>query len=549
MLLEKTYKGFVRGGAGLNEEDKEAYREMSARLSQLSLQFSQNVLAETNAFALNIPPKDAARVAELPDFVRESMAEEAKARGQEGWTVTIHAASMIPFLTYSSDRDLKEKVWRANVSKGIRGNENDNRDIVREMVELRLRVARILGYDTWADYILEERMARNVETVDTFLDRLLEATFDHAERDVATVADYARRNGARHEIMPWDFAYWSERYKMERYDVSEEEVKPYLKLESVTQGIFALCERLFGITFTLNPEIEVYHPDVEPWEAWDKDGSFLGVVYMDFFPRESKRGGAWMTSFRQMYTTPKGQEVRPLISMVCNFTKPTETTPSLLTFNEFTTYLHEFGHCLHGLFAQGRYSSLTGTSVFRDFVELPSQLMENWATEKEFLDMFATHYQTGERIPQELIDKIIDSKNYLVAYLAVRQLSFGLLDMAWHTVTAPVTMDVEEFEKRAVRRAQVLPEVKGTALTTSFGHIFSSGYSAGYYSYKWAEVLEADAYSLFQEKGIFSREVGQSFRDHILSRGGTEHPMTLYVAFRGHEPQIEALIEKMGLED
>lgn len=549
-LLEKTYKGFVRGGAGLGEQEKERYRELSGRLSQLTLQFGQNLLTETNAYTLNITPAQEKRIAELPAFVKEAMAEEAKARGQEGWTVTLQSASMVPFLTYSSDRAFKEQIWKKSNSR-CAGGPNDNRGILKEIAAVRMEIAGLLGFETYADYVLEERMARDVPTVESFLGELLVSTKEHAVADYKTIEEYARKSGKYgrdFKLMSWDWAYFNEKYKTEKYAVNDEEIKPYLELEKVKQGIFLLANKLYGIKFVENKEIQVYHPDVAAYEVYEENGDFTGVLYMDFFPRESKRSGAWMTNFRDMWTTAKGKEVRPLVTMVCNFTKPTETTPSLLTFDELETFLHEFGHCLHGLFAEGKYASLTGTAVYRDFVELPSQIMENWATEKEFLDLFAVHYQTGEKIPQELVDKIAAAKNYLAAYTNVRQVSFGINDMAWHTITEPVTEDVEKFEKTAIAATQILPNVPGTEMSPAFAHIFSGGYAAGYYSYKWAEVLEADAYSLFEEKGIFNREVAQSFRDNILSRGGIEHPMTLYVNFRGHEPSVKALIDKMELE-
>ena len=550
-LLEKTYKNFVRGGAGLAEEDKKRYRELSGSLSQLTTKFAQNVLAETNAFTLNIPPSQEKRIAELPAFVKESMAEEAKARGDQGWTVTLQSASLVPFLTYSSDRAFKEHLWKRSNSRAMCGGPNDNRDILRDIARVRMEIAGLLGFGTYADFVLEERMARNVPTVESFLDELLVSTKEHAVADYDTIERYARKSGkygGDFKLMPWDFGYFNEKYKTEKYAVNDEEIKPYLELEKVKQGIFLLANKLYGIKFVENREIQVYHPDVVAYEVYEENGDFTGVLYMDFFPRESKRGGAWMTNYRDMWTTSKGKEVRPLVTMVCNFTKPTETSPSLLTFDELETFLHEFGHCLHGLFADGKYPSLTGTSVYQDFVELPSQIMENWATEKEFLDLFAVHYRTGEKIPQELVDKIVAAKNYLAAYSNVRQVSYGLNDMAWYTITEPVTEDVERFEKTAMAATRILPDVPGTAMSPSFTHIFSGGYSAGYYSYKWAEVLEADAYSLFREKGIFNREVAQSFRDNILSKGGVEHPMTLYVNFRGHEPAVKALIDKMELE-
>ena len=520
-LLEKTYKGFARSGAALSDGDKKIYRELTARLSELSLQFNQNSLAATNAFTLHVT--DPAVVGELPDFVREGMAAEAKERGLDGWVVTLQIPSMVPFMTYSSNRALKEKLWRAYNTRCV-GGEFDNSAIVEEIADKRLQLAGLLGYETYADYVLEERMAESSPTVNAFLAELLDRAVEAARRDVETVAGYARAQGFDAELMPWDFGYYSEKLKHERYELSEELTKPYFQLENVRRGMFELANRLYGITLRENPEIPVYHPDVKAYEVFDADGSFLAVLYMDFFPRASKRGGAWMTEFRQQ-GVENGVETRPLISVVYNFTKPTDSLPSLLTFDEVTTMLHEFGHALHGIFAAGTYPSLTGTAVYRDFVELPSQIMENWAYEKEFLDLFAVDYRTGEKMPAELIRRILDAKNYLAAYSHIRQVAYGLCDMAWHSISEPVKMPVVDFEKKAIARAQVLPYVDGQCTSTSFGHIFSGGYAAGYYSYKWAEVLEADAFSLFKEKGIFDRETAASFRENILSKGGSEHPM------------------------
>ena len=543
-LLEKTYKGFARSGAALSDGDKKIYRELTTRLSELSLQFNQNSLAATNAFTLHVT--DPAVVGELPDFVREGMAAEAKERGLDGWVVTLQIPSMVPFMTYSSNRALKEKLWRAYNTRCV-GGEFDNSAIVEEIADKRLQLAGLLGYETYADYVLEERMAESSPTVNAFLAELLDRAVEAARRDVETVAGYARAQGFDAELMPWDFGYYSEKLKHERYELSEELTKPYFQLENVRRGMFELANRLYGITLRENPEIPVYHPDVKAYEVFDADGSFLAVLYMDFFPRASKRGGAWMTEFRQQ-GVENGVETRPLISVVYNFTKPTDSLPSLLTFDEVTTMLHEFGHALHGIFAAGTYPSLTGTAVYRDFVELPSQIMENWAYEKEFLDLFAVDYRTGEKMPAELIRRILDAKNYLAAYSHIRQVAYGLCDMAWHSISEPVKMPVVDFEKKAMARAQVLPYVDGQCTSTSFGHIFSGGYAAGYYSYKWAEVLEADAFSLFKEKGIFDRETAASFRENILSKGGSEHPMKLYVRFRGHKPDTQALFDKMGIE-
>jgi peptidyl-dipeptidase Dcp len=540
-LLENTYKDFVRSGANLSDEAKEEYRKISTELSMLTLKFGQNVLAATNAFTLNITNPD--EVAELPDFVKEILAAEAKAHEQEGWTVSLQPASMTPFLTYSSNRGYKEQVWKAYNSRCI-GGELDNTELIKQITDLRLRSAQLLGYPTYADFVLEKRMAENPTTVNNFLDELLDATIGQARKEVAEVQRYARKNGAKYELMPWDFAYWSEKYKNATYAYNEEDVKPYFELNNVKNGIFALCDKLYGIKFVENKEVDGYHPDVQVYEVREENGELLGLLYMDFFPRATKRGGAWMTSFRDVYVDKDGKEVRPLISMCGNFTKPTETTPSLLTFDEFETFLHEFGHCLHGLFGKGSYASLTGTSVYRDFVELPSQIMENWCVEPEFLDMVATHYQTGEKMPTELRDKVIKAKKFLVAYYNTRQVAYATSDMQFHTITAPIA-DAVAFEKEARKECEVLPTVEGCSPCAAFSHIFSGGYAAGYYGYKWAEVLDADAYALFTEKGIFSKEVAGSFRENILSKGGIRHPMDLYVAFRGHKPATQALIDEI----
>ncbi len=542
-LLEDTYKSFARKGAALSDADKELYRQYTTELSGLTLKFGQNALAATNAFTLNITePK---KVAELPDFVRDALATDAKARGEKGWTVTLQAPSYVPFLTYSSDRALKEQLWRAYNSRAL-GGKFDNTAIVKQIANTRLKIANLLGYKCYADYVLENRMAESTPTVHNFLKELLDATKSYAEKDYAMINAYAKSLGFEGALQPWDWAYYSEKYKNEKYALNDELVKPYLELENVKKGVFLLANKLYGLNFTPNSAIDVYHPDVTAYDVTDADGRFMAVLYLDFFPRASKRSGAWMTEFRGTKTVGK-QEIRPLVSLVMNFTKPTETSPSLLTFDEFDTFLHEFGHALHGMLGQGEYESQTGTNVYRDFVELPSQILENWGTQKEFLDLWAKHYQTGESIPAEIVDRIVASQNYLAAYLNVRQLSFGMTDMAWHTLTEPFEGDVEAFEMASMAPTQVMPVIAGTAMAPAFGHIFSGGYAAGYYGYKWAEVLAADAFSLFEEKGIFDAATAASFRSNILSRGGTEHPMKLYECFRGHKPATKALIEKMNL--
>ena len=543
-LLEDNYKGFVRGGANLSDEDKELYSKWSEELSLATLQFSKNVLAATNAYTLHIT--DTADLAGLPEFVRTMAAETAADKGLEGWAFTLDAPSYSPFLKYSSVRDLRKQIWTAYNTRATSG-EFDNTQIVKQIVDLRIKIANILGYETYADYALEERMAKSKDTVNGFIMELLEPSMEFARKDVADVLAYAKKNGFEgSQLESWDFSYWSEKYQQAEYSLSAEELKPYFQLESCIDAVFGLATRLYGISFTELDNVPVYHEDVKVYEVKDADGSHLALFYADFFPRASKRGGAWMTEFRGQ-SIKDGVERRPFISTVMNFTKPTADAPALITHDELTTFLHEFGHALHGIFAEGRYGSLTGTSVSRDFVELPSQIMENWAFEPEYLNSFAKHYQTGEPIPAELIEKIVAAKNYLAGYAQVRQLHYGYLDMAWHTLTELPAEGTIEFEQKVLSKYPVLPAVEGAAFSTSFSHIFSGGYSAGYYSYKWAEVLEADAFSLFKEKGIFNTEVSGSFRENILSKGGTEEASVLYRNFRGHDPEPQALMEKLGL--
>ena len=543
-LLEDNYKSFVRGGANLSDEDKELYSKWSEELSLASLQFSKNVLAATNAYTLHIT--DSADLAGLPEFVKTMAAETASEKGLEGWAFTLDAPSYSPFLKYSEVRNLRKDMWTAYNTRAI-GGEFDNTDVVKKIVDLRIRIANILGYETYADYALEERMAKDKATVNGFIKELLDPSMEFAKKDVADVYAFAKKNGFEDsQLMPWDFSYWSEKYQQAEYSLSAEELKPYFQLESCIDAVFGLATRLYGISFTELDNVPVYHEDVKVYEVKDVDGSHLALFYADFFPRASKRGGAWMTDFRGQ-SIRDGVEYRPFISTVMNFTKPTADAPALITHDELTTFLHEFGHALHGMFAEGRYPSLTGTSVSRDFVELPSQIMENWAFEPEYLNSFAKHYQTGEPIPAELIEKIVAAKNYLAGYAQVRQLHFGYLDMAWHSLTELPAEGTVEFEQKTLAPYAVMPSVDGSAFSCSFSHIFSGGYSAGYYSYKWAEVLEADAFSLFKEKGIFNTEVSSSFRENILSKGGTEEASVLYRNFRGHDPEPQALMEKLGL--
>ena len=543
-LLEDNYKSFVRGGANLSDEDKAVYSKLSEELSLTTLQFSKNVLAATNAYTLHVT--DSTELGGLPEFVKTMAAETAAEKGLEGWAFTLDYPSYSPFLKYSTNRELRKQVWMAYNTRAI-GGEFDNTEIVKKIVDLRIKIANILGYETYADYALEERMAKNKKTVDEFIMQLLEPSMEFAKKDVADVLAYAKKNGFEENVLqPWDFSYWSERYQEAEYSLSAEELKPYFQLESCIDAVFGLATRLYGITFEERNDIPVYHQDVKVYEVKDADGSHLSLFYADFFPRASKRGGAWMTDFRGQ-SVRDGVEYRPFVTIVCNFTKPTADAPALITHDELTTFLHEFGHALHGMLAKGRYPSLTGTSVSRDFVELPSQIMENWAFEPEYLNSFAKHYQTGEPIPAELIEKIVAAKNYLAAYGQVRQLHFGYLDMAWHSLKEVPAVGTVEFEQSVLAPWGVLPAAEGAAFSSSFSHIFSGGYSAGYYSYKWAEVLEADAFSLFKEQGIFNTEVADSFRKNILEKGGAEDEAVIYRNFRGHDPQPEALMKKLGL--
>ena len=542
-LLEDAYKCFVRCGANLNPEEKELYSKWSEELSLASLQFSKNVLAATNAYVLHIT--DSADLAGLPEYVKTMGAETAKEKELEGWAYTLAYPSFGPFMKYSENRELRRQMWTAYNTRAL-GGEFDNSEIVKKIVDLRIKKANILGYETFADYALEVRMAKDKKTVEDFIMQLLEPSLPYAKKDVADVQAYAKANGFTEKLMPWDFSYWSERLQKEQYSLNEELLKPYFQLENCIDAVFGLATTLYGITFQELDNVPVYHEEVKVYEVKDADGSHLALLYADFFPRASKRGGAWMTEFRGQ-SIKDGVEYRPFINIVMNFTKPTADAPSLITHSELTTFLHEFGHALHGILAQGRYPSLTGTGVSRDFVELPSQLMENWAYEPEYLNSFAKHYQTGESIPMELIEKIVAAKNFQAGYAQVRQLHFGYLDMAWHTQTELPAESAMEFEKKTLAPYSVMPSVDGTAFSTSFSHIFTGGYSAGYYSYKWAEVLEADAYSLFEEKGIFNTEVSNAFRKEILEKGGTEDEAVIYRNFRGHDPQPEALMKKLGL--
>ena len=534
MLLEKSYDGFIRSGANLSPEDKEKFRAISKELGQLTLQFSQNNLKETNAFRLLLTDKQ--DLAGLPESAIEAAALAAKERNLEGWLFTLHAPSYNPFMTYAGNRELRKRMYMARNTICTHDNDCNNIDIVRRIVNLRRERAQLLGYPTFADFILQKRMAENSENVYKLLNDLLEAYLPTAREEVKAVEQKAKETeGEDFVLQPWDFGYYAHKLQLEKFNLDAEMLRPYFELSRVKEGVFGLATRLYGITFKENQDIPVYHPDVTAYEVFDKDGSYLAVLYTDFHPRKGKQSGAWMTSYKDQWIDEDGTDHRPHVSVTMNLTKPTESKPALLTLGEVETFLHEF-------------ESLSGTSVYWDFVELPSQIMENFAVERDFLNTFAKHYQTGEPLPDELIDRIVRSRNFNAAYACIRQVSFGLLDMAYYTMDQPFEGDVFEFERKAWAAAQLLPQPDGTCMSVQFGHIMSGGYAAGYYSYKWAEVLDADAFSLFKEKGIFSQDVAQRFRDHILSRGGTEPPMTLYKRFRRQAPTIDALLERNGIK-
>lgn len=545
-MLEDTYKGFVRSGANLSDEKKKRYAEVTEELGVLGLQFSQNKLKETNAFTLHITDKS--EITGLPESALELAAKEAKDKKKEGWVFTLQSPSYGPFMTYCDNATLRQQMYMAYNTMCMHDNKHNNLEICRKLVNLRQEEAQLLGYATYADYVLEHRMAETADNVHNLLNQLLEAYKPKAIEEVQEVYEYAKTLGYEcEEIKPWDFGYYSNKLQEAKYNINSELLRPYFPLEKVKEGIFALATRLYGITFRRNTVAPGYHKDVEVYDVYDKDGSYLALFYCDFFPRESKSSGAWMTNYRDQWIDDDGKNHRPIVSIVTNFMKPTDTKPSLLSLGEVETFLHEFGHSLHGMFANTRYASLSGTNVYWDFVELPSQIMENYSIEKEFLQTFAFHYETGEPMPDELIERIVRSRNFNVAYACMRQVSFGLLDMAYYTRTEPLTQSIPEFEREAWSKAQVLPRVEDTCMTVQFGHIMDGGYSAGYYSYKWAEVLDADAFSLFQERGIFNTEVAESFRQNVLSKGNTDHPATLYKKFRGKEPSIKALLKRNGL--
>lgn len=543
-LLEKTYKGFVRNGALLNDDQKTELREIDAQLSVLSLQFNENVLAETNAYQLHITNEE--DLAGLPDGVIEAAKNLAEQQEKQGWIFTLDYPSYLPFVTYAKNRELRKEIAIANGKKGFQKNDYNNEEIVLKIVKLRNQRAQLLGYKNHAAFVLEERMAQNPEKVLSFLNDLLVKAKPAAEKEFEELTAYAKKLDGIDRLEKWDGSYYSEKLKQERFNLDNEALKPYFKLENVLNGAFTVAEKLFGLYFTEVFTVDKYHTDVQTFDVTNDNGEKIALLYTDFFPRKGKRNGAWMTSFKSQWIK-NGVNERPHISIVCNFTPPTQSKPSLLTFNEVTTLFHEFGHALHGMLANTTYPSLSGTSVYWDFVELPSQIMENWVYQPETLALFAKHYETGETIPQQYIDKIKESANFLEGMATLRQLSFGLLDMAWHSKNPENINSLKEFENQEFETTKLYPDVGENVMTTAFSHIFAGGYAAGYYSYKWAEVLDADAFDYFEQNGIFNKEIATKFKDFILSQGGTDHPMTLYKKFRGQEPSPNALLKRAGL--
>lgn len=546
-VLENSYDGLVRSGALLNDKDKETLRKLTEKASMLSLQFSQNVLKENKAYSLHITDKN--KLHGLPETALETALEAAKERNLDGWVFTLDMPSYSPFITYCKDRELRKKIYMARNTICTKDNKENNFDVCKQLVNVRREMAQLLGYKTYADYVMKYRMAAKVENVYKMLNDLIEAYKPTAIKEEAEITALAKeKEGQSFEMQPWDVAYYSHQLQLKKYNFDPEELRPYFEINNVIKGVFNLATKLYGITFKENKNIPVYHPDVKPYEVYDEDGSYLAVLYVDFFPRKGKRDGAWMTEYQGQWIDKNGKNHRPHASLVMNLSKPTKEKPALLRLSEVETFLHEFGHSLHGMFANTRFESLSGTNVWWDFVELPSQFMENFAVEKDFLRTFAFHYQTGEPIPDSLIEKITASRNYNVASACLRQVSFGLLDMAYYTQEEPFCEDIIPFEKKAWEKAIIGKQLPETCMTVQFSHIMAGGYSAGYYSYKWAEVLDADAFSMFKEHGIFNKDVAKSFRDNILSKGGTEHPMTLYKRFRGQEPTIKALLKRNGIK-
>lgn len=547
MLLDKSYDGFVRSGALLNDTDKDKLRKLTEESSMMSLQFSQNLLKETKAYELHITNED--ELDGLPDTAKEAAALTAKEKDKEGWIFTLDYPSYSPFMTYSTMRNLRKDMYMARNTECTHDNSENNLEICKKLINLRREIAQLLGFDTFADYVLKHRMASNTDNVYKLLNDLIDAYKPTAQNEVEEIEAMAKKiEGNDFKLEPWDFSFYSHKLQMEKYNLDAEMLRPYFEISNVIKGVFGLATKLYGITFKENNEIPVYNQDVKAYEVFDEDNSFLAVLYADFHPRNGKQGGAWMTEFKGQWIDHKGNNSRPHVSLVMNLTKPTDDKPALLTLGEVETFLHEFGHSLHGMFANTRFESLSGTNVWWDFVELPSQFMENYAVEKDFLRTFAFHYQTGEPIPDELIDRIIKSRNFMAAYGCMRQVSFGLLDMAYYTKKDEFNEDIIPFEKKAWEKAMLSEQLPNTCMTVQFSHIMAGGYAAGYYSYKWAEVLDADAFSVFKKNGIFDKNTAKSFRENILSKGGTEHPMALYKRFRGQEPTIEALLKRNGIK-
>ena len=546
-LLEQTYTMFVRGGANLKGEERDTYRRLTERLTALSLKFQENSIKDTDAFTLHIT--DVSNIEGLPEDVIESAANHAKENGKEGWIFTLHRPSYLPFITYCRNRELRRQMYMAYNTIGAKGNEFDNREIVKEIVNKRLELARLLGYNTYSDYVLAERMAQNTDAVFSMLGRLTWSYLPAARKEMDEIEEFARRNeGDGFEFQRWDFAYYSEKLKEQKYNLNDEMIRPYFELNQAIYGAFYLATRLYGITFRQNHEIPVFNPDVKVWEVYDYDGRYIALLYCDFFARKGKHAGAWMDSIKPQYKDGNGVDHRPHITLSTNYRKPMPGKPTLLNHDEFNTLMHEFGHCLHGILSDVTYPGQCSPNVLWDFVELPSQIMENFATEEEFLRHFAFHHKSGESIPEETLQRIKKAQTFKAAYQCVRQVGLGLIDQAWHNISEPFNGDVLEYEQSVTAALRVMPVIKETGITPQFGHIMSGGYAAGYYSYKWAEVLDADAYSRFKEEGILNMKTAQSFRDNILSKGDSEHPMELYIRFRGRKPQIGALLERDGIE-
>ncbi len=544
MLLEKTHRGFIRSGSGLNANDKKKFGEVAVELSKLGLKFGENVLAEINSYEMHIENTD--DLSGLPADVVSRARALAQEKVRDGWIFSLQAPSYIPFMEYADNRELREQMFRAFMSVSFKGDERDNQEVIKRIVKLRSELAQLLGYASYADFVLEERMAQSPEKVLPFLEDLLNRAKPLAQKEIEEIKQFMKEQGADHELQRWDWSYYSEKLRKKKYNLDDELIKPYFKLENVIEGVFTTAQKLYGLSFRRNTDIPVYHEDVSVYEVME-EGELKAIFYADFFPRKGKRGGAWMTSYRDQRKLINGERVIPQISIVCNFTPSTEDSPSLLKFIEVKTLFHEFGHALHGMLADTTFESLSGTSVYWDFVELPSQIFENWCYEKECLDLFAKHYKTNELIPEEYVKRLKESATYHEAYATLRQVSFGLLDMTYHTGDGDIN-DVAQLEEKALDSTNLFPKVEGTSMSTQFSHIFAGGYGAGYYSYKWAEVLDADAFSLFKEKGIFDKQTAASFKGNILSRGGTEPPMELYKKFRGSEPKLDALLKRAGLE-